>query len=105
MATAEALAYSLDIPLVGVDTLAVMAYNLPVPGVQLVPVLDAQKGNVYVGRYVWEKEQLKEVKPVEILAVKELPKVLEQEPLPSVILGECRGIVLTDCRKPPLWPF
>ena len=104
MATAEALAYSLDIPLVGVDTLAVMAYNLPVPGVQLVPVLDAQKGNVYVGRYVWEKEQLKEVKPVEILAVKELPKILEQEPLPSVILGECRGIVLTDCPKVSLVP-
>lgn len=38
MATAEALAYSLKIPLRAVDTLEAISYNLPVAGVLLVPV-------------------------------------------------------------------
>ena len=38
MATAEAMAYALDLPLVAVDTLEAIAYNLPVAGVRLKPV-------------------------------------------------------------------
>lgn len=44
IATAEAMAYALNLPLTAVDTLEVIAYNLPVAGVRLTPVLDAQKG-------------------------------------------------------------
>lgn len=67
MATAEALAYSLKIPLRAVDTLEAISYNLPVAGVLLVPVLDAQKGNLYVGQYLWDQGRLEEVEPVSIL--------------------------------------
>ena len=47
LATAKTLAYALKIPLVGVPSLAGMAYGCPVPGVILAPVLDAQKDNEY----------------------------------------------------------
>ena len=74
MATAEALAYSLKIPLRAVDTLEAISYNLPVAGVLLVPVLDAQTGNLYVGQYLWDQGRLAEVEPV------------------SILLGECHRI-------------
>lgn len=51
LATAKALAYALGIPLIGVPTLEALAYNCPAPGLLLSPFLDAQKGNVYQGRY------------------------------------------------------
>ena len=43
LATAEAMAYSWQCYLHGVDTLKAMAYNIPVDGVVLSPVLDAQR--------------------------------------------------------------
>ncbi|MEG1345249.1 MAG: tRNA (adenosine(37)-N6)-threonylcarbamoyltransferase complex dimerization subunit type 1 TsaB [Acidaminococcaceae bacterium] len=51
LATAEALAYSWQIPLTGVSTLKALAYNVPVANVVLAPVLDAQKGNYYLAIY------------------------------------------------------
>ena len=74
LATAKSIAYALDIPMIGVSTLAALAYNYPVEGVYLAPMLDAQKGNVYVAIYTWLNGQLKEVyKPV----VKSFESVLE----------------------------
>lgn len=43
LATAKALAYALKIPIVGVPTLAALAYGCSLPGVLLAPLLDAQK--------------------------------------------------------------
>ena len=51
MATAKTMAYALGIPVVGVPTLDALAWNCPLDGVHLVPMLDAQKGNVYTARY------------------------------------------------------
>lgn len=92
MATAEALAYSLKIPLRAVDTLEAISYNLPVAGVLLVPVLDAQKGNLYVGQYLWDQGRLEEVEPVSILSQKEIIPLMEQKDRPVILLGECHRI-------------
>lgn len=73
LATAKGMAYALGIPIVGVPTLAALAYHYPVPGVYLAPLLDAQKGNVYVAVYEWENGVLKEVRPP---AVEAFDKVL-----------------------------
>ena len=54
LATAEAMAYSWHCALHGVDTLEALAYNIPVEGVLLAPVLDAQKGNYYQALYTWQ---------------------------------------------------
>ncbi len=92
MATAEALAYSLNLPLRAVDTLKVIAYNLPVAGVLLAPVLDAQKGNLYVGQYIWDQGQLEEAEPVSILPAKNLVSLLEKKDRPVILLGECHRV-------------
>lgn len=92
MATAEALAYSLEIPLRAVDTLKVIAYNLPVSGVLLVPVLDAQKGNLYVGQYLWDQGQLEEAEPVSVMPAKTLTSIMEKKDRPVILMGECQRI-------------
>ena len=71
------MAYALNLPLTAVDTLEVIAYNLPVAGVRLTPVLDAQKGNLYVGSYVWDRDHLVETEPVQIVPGKELAARLQ----------------------------
>lgn len=61
LATVKSIAYVLNIPIIGVSTLAALAYNYPVEGVYLAPMLDAQKGNVYAALYTWEQGELKEI--------------------------------------------
>lgn len=88
LATAEAIAYSLQIPLVGVDTLKALAYNLPVEGVLLAPILDAQKGNYYLALYEWKQGKLYEVEPVKVVAGSDLGDILLTYNKPVVVLGE-----------------
>lgn len=61
LATAKSLAYALKAPLYGISTLAALACHYPVPGIYIAPMLDAQKGNVYISLYTWENGALNEV--------------------------------------------
>lgn len=49
LATAKAIAYTLQIPVIGISTLYGLAWNLFSEGALLCPTMDAQKGNVYTG--------------------------------------------------------
>ena len=95
LATAEAIAYSLQIPLVGVNTLKALAYNLPVEGILLAPVLDAQKGNYYLAIYEWRQGRLQEVEAVKVVPGSEIGSVLAAYNRPVVVLGE--WLKLADC--------
>ena len=89
LASAEAMAYAWNCAICGVNTLKALAYNLPVEKIILAPVLDAQKGNYYLGVYTWQEGKLQELVPVSLVSTKELlEKVsgLEQQVL---LLGEC----------------
>ncbi|NLP42656.1 MAG: tRNA (adenosine(37)-N6)-threonylcarbamoyltransferase complex dimerization subunit type 1 TsaB [Veillonellaceae bacterium] len=88
LATAKALAYALAIPLVGVSTLEALAFNCPVPGALLSPMLDAQKGNVYQAIYKWQKQGLTEVLPPRVIGFEESVSELTQQTMPVLILGE-----------------
>lgn len=88
LATAEAMAYALHIPLVGVSTPEALAYNLPVEGVLLGAVIDAQKGNFYFSVYEWMAGELKELRPVEIVAGARAGELLAAYNRPALILGE-----------------
>ena len=89
LATAEALAYGLKRPMIAVSTMETLAYNLPVPGVLLACVLDAQKGNYYLALYTWQEGKTVEVKPVTIMPGKEIFPLLSSYNQPAVLLGEC----------------
>lgn len=89
LATAEAMAYSWQCCLHGVDTLKALAYNVPLEGMVLSPVLDAQKGNFYQALYQWRGGALQELEPVQVVnAAKALERIALQG-TPALLLGEC----------------
>lgn len=92
LATAKALAYALSIPIIGVSTLEALAFNCPVPGAYISPMLDAQKGNVYQAIYRWEKSEMVEVMPARVVNFDAAVAEIAAQHQPTLILGE--GAVL-----------
>lgn len=93
LATAEAMAYSWQCYLHGVDTLEALAYNIPVENVVLVPVLDAQKGNYYQAIYEWHHDELVKLAPIEVV---NKDKLLERI---SQYAGDKKVLLLGECQK------
>ncbi len=88
LATAKALAYALNIPIIGVPTLAAIAFACPVPGALLAPMLDAQKGNVYQALYSWQHGQLTEIESAKVKSLTEALEELSIKDKPVILLGE-----------------
>ena len=90
LATAKALAFAWDVPLVGIPTLAAAAYSCLAPGVTAAVMLDAQKGNVYLAVYTWDEnaDGIREVAPVRVLSFAAALEMLAALPGPVVVAGE-----------------
>lgn len=88
LATAKSLAYAMKIPLVGVPTLAALAYGCFVPGAILSPMLDAQKGNIYQALFEWQDGSLKELMPATVIGIDEALDNLAQFSRPVILIGE-----------------
>lgn len=88
LATAKAFSYALRIPLIGVPTLAALAFNCPVPGIILSPVLDAQKGNVYQSLYTWRNNEFEELVRPRVIPFAAALEELTEMNKPVLLLGE-----------------
>ena len=93
LAAAEAMAYAWQCGICGVNTLEAMAYNIPVEGVELVPVLDAQKGIFYAAFYEWTDGELRKVRPVEMADRETLLQQLQACGKPVLLMGECEKLM------------
>ena len=93
LAAAEAMAYAWQCGICGVNTLEAMAWNIPVEGLVLAPVLDAQKGNYYTAFYEWVSGELKEVQPVEMADAEMLTEQLKAYAEPVLLMGECEKLL------------
>lgn len=73
--TAKTYAWTLDIPLVAVSTLAIMAYPLRYYSGAIAPIIDARRGEVYTGLFstslVDKVKQIQELAPERIMPLKE----------------------------------
>ena len=96
LAAAEAMAYAWQCGICGVNTLQAMAYNIPLAGVVLAPVLDAQKGNYYTAFYEWVQGELKELQPVEMADRETLLQQLQRCGKPVLLMGECERLLKQD---------
>lgn len=105
LASAEAMAYSWHKPVCGVNTLKALAYNLPIDGYVLSPVLDAQKGNFYQAVYEWQQGKLIEHQAIKVVNQEQLLENIAVFGTPALLLGECQKIAVADlsawCRKAP----
>ncbi len=99
LATAKALAYALNIPIIGVPTLAALAYGCPVPGAVLAPTMDAQKGNIYMALYRWQAGTLDEVTPPAVLPHAAAAVQLAARPEPVLVLGEAAELYADAFRQ------
>ena len=93
LAAAEAMAYAWQCGICGVNTLEALAWNIPVEGVVLAPVLDAQKGNYYTAFYEWVGGELKERQPVEMADAETLLQQLKACGKPVLLMGECERLL------------
>lgn len=80
LATAKALAYVLQIPVVGVSTLEGLAWNLHGNGTEICAVMDAQKQNVYMARYQCKNNKLVIVSEEEVTSAARVIEELKKEP-------------------------
>lgn len=99
LATAKALAYALKIPIVGVSTFETLAYNCPVPGVFLSPILDAQKHNIYQAVYEWQHDSLTEVVPARVVGIQQAIQEAAVMSRPVVMLGEAAEMYRAEIKS------
>ena len=88
LAAAKAMAYALAKPLVGVSTLAALAAHFPVPGVRIVAMLDAQKGNAYYEPFVWEQGALVSRQTAAVAPLADIIAACSQSTMPVVLTGD-----------------
>ena len=92
LASAKMMAYALHIPLIAVPTLEALAHHCVCEGVRLVPVMDAQKGNVYVQEFTWRADgdalTLHEESSLAILPLAEVITRLSKTEQPVLLLGD-----------------
>ena len=99
--TAKMMAYALDVPLAGVPTLKALAYHYPLPGVSLIPIIDAQKGNVYTETLAWEQGELIEKQPLRVEKLDEIIISLKGSEQPIMLMGDAVRKIKSTIDLPP----
>ncbi|GAE32479.1 tRNA (adenosine(37)-N6)-threonylcarbamoyltransferase complex dimerization subunit type 1 TsaB [Alkalihalobacillus hemicellulosilyticus] len=86
--TAKTLAWSLKIPIVGVSSIALMAQSGRYFNGDIVPIVDARRGQVYTGLYSFEKEVYTTVKEDRLVMLDSWLEELAQREKPILIVGQ-----------------
>ncbi len=88
LATAKMAAYIWNVPIVGVDTLEALAWNMAASDTFVLPLMDAQRGNVYAALYGAFESLWKEA-PAEVAPIDEVIAAAMKHGGPVVAVGEC----------------
>ncbi len=88
LATAKMASYIWKVPLVGVDTLEALAWNMAGAQAFILPLVDAQRGNVYAALYgafqdIWNEA------PAEVAPIDEVMEAAVKHGGPIIAVGEC----------------
>ncbi len=87
-ATAKGLGLALNKPLVGVETVEALAYNLYDASAWICPMMDARRKQVYTGIYTFKDHQMETIMAQTPMAVEELVEMLNKENHPVIFLGD-----------------
>lgn len=88
MATAKAIAHVNNLPIVGVNSLEILAANMDLCDKKICSVLDAQRNQVYTGKYSFENGKLIELCNVDVVEIETLIDELSVTDEEWIIVGE-----------------
>lgn len=88
LATAKMAAYIWKVPLVGVDTLEALAWNMAGSQAYILPLMDAQRGNVYTALYGAYSEMWNEA-PEGVAPIDAVIDAAVKHGGPIIAVGEC----------------
>lgn len=72
LSTAKTMAWTLNIPVIGVSSLELLAWNAAVSNTEICPFFDARRGLIYTGLYQWDqKDEVVNVRQEENLLLKD----------------------------------
>lgn len=87
LSTAKTVAWALDIPVVGVSSLEVLAYQGRFFSGVICPFFDARRGNVFAGVYRWADGQMELVHDEQNVAMEVLLHALKERNEPVLFLS------------------
>ncbi|HSQ34040.1 MAG TPA: tRNA (adenosine(37)-N6)-threonylcarbamoyltransferase complex dimerization subunit type 1 TsaB, partial [Peptostreptococcaceae bacterium] len=88
MATAKAIAHVRNIPIVGVNSLESLAFNISFSKFIICPIIDAQRNQVYTNSYIWENNKFKSLGDINVISIDELVENIKNGSDEVVLLGE-----------------
>lgn len=92
VATAKAIAHVRDIPVVVVNSLEALAFNMAMTNKTVCPMIDAQKKQVYTCKYSWDKDCLLKVEDIDVKKVDDLAEEFKFSCEEFVLIGEGVGL-------------
>ncbi|ORT99451.1 putative molecular chaperone [Anaerovibrio sp. JC8] len=101
LAAAKAIAYGLNIPIIGIPTMEGLAWHYPVPGITVAGFIDAQKGNVYTAHYRWNGDNFDEVKAIEVLSLDDAINICREIYGPVMAVGDMVAKKMTKMESLP----
>ena len=88
MATAKALSHVNNLPIVGVNSLELLAGNMDLSDKKICSILDAQRTQVYMGQYKFENNKLVELKSIDVVEIDDLLEELKDSKEQWILVGE-----------------
>ena len=99
---AKTLAYTLNVPLYSVSSLAALAATVRMHEFLLIPIFDARRNHVYTGMYRYKGVRLERVEEDCYISIDELNAKLKAQHLPYIFLG-MDAVKLEDTLKGPVF--
>lgn len=88
MSTAKAISHVNNLPIVGVNSVELLAANMNLCDKKICSILDAQRTQVYMGQYKFENNEIVELKSVDVVEIDDLLEELSQTNEEWIIVGE-----------------
>ncbi|WP_373599856.1 tRNA (adenosine(37)-N6)-threonylcarbamoyltransferase complex dimerization subunit type 1 TsaB [Paraclostridium bifermentans] len=88
MATAKAIAQVRNLPIVAVNSLESLAFNMNLCDKTICSILDAQRNQVYTGKYKFEGSEFKTVEDIKVVTIDELIEELSNSNEEFILVGE-----------------
>ena len=88
MATAKAISHVNNLPIIGVNSLEILAGNMNLYDKKICSILDAQRNQVYTGRYKFENGSIVEIQPVDVVEIENLLEEISKDNDEWILVGE-----------------